>query len=281
MKNFLVQFLFLFLIIFSFINLPSVSFSQKQALDLSVINKAESEIEALSNKGSGLIDCNTSLNTRPCTVKDTFTLLGKLGKFILYIIIISLSIGGICIGAMYPFYGDNPEWLKKNRERLKNLAIAMLLTVSATGFVFAILATLGANKNILDLIKWLIAAKPPSISYFLIERSYAAQDGNLLKVIHENLNSSDGQYLNVFDTASPVILINKVVSFLVKFIAIPMLILALIWTGFLFVKAQGNSTEIDKAKKWAFRSVIGILIAAAAPFISNIFFESLKFIFDK
>jgi hypothetical protein len=60
-----------------------------------------------------------------------------------------------------------------------------------------------------------------------------------------------------------------------------MLILAVIWTGFLFIKAQGNEKEIEEAKKWALRSVFGIIIAASATFLSDLFFSSLSFILNK
>lgn len=51
-------------------------------------------------------------------------------------------------------------------------------------------------------------------------------------------------------------------------IAFPFIILAIIYTGFLFVKAQGNSEELEKAKRAFLWTVIGALILLGAKAIS-------------
>lgn len=47
-------------------------------------------------------------------------------------------------------------------------------------------------------------------------------------------------------------------------ILLPFVVLAFIWSGFLFVKAQGNETELKDAKKAIWYSIIGAFILFGA-----------------
>jgi uncharacterized Tic20 family protein len=47
---------------------------------------------------------------------------------------------------------------------------------------------------------------------------------------------------------------------IVRSIAIPFLVLAIMWSGFLFVKAQGKPEEINKAKSIFFWTLVATLI---------------------
>lgn len=47
-------------------------------------------------------------------------------------------------------------------------------------------------------------------------------------------------------------------------VAIPLTVLFLIWGGFLFVTAQGNEQQVEKAKKAFFWAVIGAMVVIAA-----------------
>ena len=53
-------------------------------------------------------------------------------------------------------------------------------------------------------------------------------------------------------------------------IAIPVSVLLLIYSGFLFVKAQGNESEITKAKETFMWTLIGIAVLFGARFLSEI-----------
>jgi len=232
------------------------------------------QLKDASGKNVGIIHCNTTANPKPCSPRDLFIILGKLGKLALYILIIGVGLGGIIIGAMYPFYGDKPEMLTRMKGIIKNFVIALVIIVLATSFVFAILKSLGGNATILDLIQKLLSTN-------LIENSYAAESVNLNETLQEVANQNSDRYPNFFGTKDPIILIHNLIKFLVNFIFIPMLVLALIWTGFLFIQAQGNDTKITEAKKWALRCAIGIVVAASATFLSDLFFKSLEFILNK
>jgi heme/copper-type cytochrome/quinol oxidase subunit 2 len=47
-------------------------------------------------------------------------------------------------------------------------------------------------------------------------------------------------------------------------IVFPVVVLALVYSGFLFVSAQGNHTKIEEARKWFFWVVVGGLIILGA-----------------
>ncbi len=57
---------------------------------------------------------------------------------------------------------------------------------------------------------------------------------------------------------------------IVLIIAIPISVLLLIYSGFLFVKARGNETEVTEAKKTFYYTIIGIAVLFGARFLSEI-----------
>jgi len=69
---------------------------------------------------------------------------------------------------------------------------------------------------------------------------------------------------------------NSLSQFLTKFLDIlvqvgfPIIVLAIIYTGFLFVKAQGNPEELQTAKRAFMWTVIGALILLGASAISEL-----------
>lgn len=60
-----------------------------------------------------------------------------------------------------------------------------------------------------------------------------------------------------------------VLSIVIK-IGIPVVVLLLIWTGYLFVTAQGDPTQLKTAKKALLGSVIGATILLCAVLIATI-----------
>jgi hypothetical protein len=217
-KAFLKLFLFIFIFNILFINF-SLNKSNAQAAVPSTgpSDTAVQAIGDLNQNGKGIIDCNTSQNPKPCTPADFFKMLTKLGKLFLYLLIICVGLGGVIIGAMYPYYGDNPAMLAKIKGAIFKFFTAMLFIVLATSMVFALLTQLGANSDILQIIKKLLATND------FIQTSYAQTSADIARV-----SGTTGKYTNFFGTTDPVLLIHNLIKFLVTFIAIPMLILAVI-----------------------------------------------------
>lgn len=54
------------------------------------------------------------------------------------------------------------------------------------------------------------------------------------------------------------------------------IVLMLVWVGFLFVKAQGNETEIKKARQALLYTVIGGLILLGASAISQVLQSTIE-----
>ncbi|MCK9352137.1 MAG: hypothetical protein WCT49_02805 [Candidatus Paceibacterota bacterium] len=61
----------------------------------------------------------------------------------------------------------------------------------------------------------------------------------------------------------------EVLKIVIK-IGIPVVVILFIWTGYLFVTAQGDTTQLQTAKKAFFGSVIGATILLCAVLIATI-----------
>ena len=59
-------------------------------------------------------------------------------------------------------------------------------------------------------------------------------------------------------------------------IGIPIVALAIIYSGFLFVKAQGNPEELTKAKEALLYSLIGAAVLLGAWAITKVVFDTVK-----
>jgi len=62
--------------------------------------------------------------------------------------------------------------------------------------------------------------------------------------------------------------INKILSVVIR-IALPIIIIFFIWSGFTFITARGNPTEVTKAKNIFLYTVIGTLLILGAWVITN------------
>lgn len=69
--------------------------------------------------------------------------------------------------------------------------------------------------------------------------------------------------------------LGRIVPEVIK-LGIPIVALAIIYSGFLFVKAQGNSEEITKAKDTLLYSLIGAAILLGAWAIAGAVFDTVK-----
>ncbi len=52
-------------------------------------------------------------------------------------------------------------------------------------------------------------------------------------------------------------------------------VLFIIWSGFLFIKAQGNKAELDKAKKTLYTTIIGTAILVGASVITKVLVDTI------
>lgn len=93
----------------------------------------------------------------------------------------------------------------------------------------------------------------------------------------EGEGESGGGLENPLSVKTLPALLQKILEIMAQ-IMLPIVVLAIIYTGFLFVKAQGNKDELTKAKNALFWTVVGgvivlgatVLAAAIKGTISNI-----------
>lgn len=69
--------------------------------------------------------------------------------------------------------------------------------------------------------------------------------------------------------------ISEVLKFVVNLLAVAG-VLYIIWTGFLFVKAQGNPAELETAKKSFFNAIIGMAIILGAWAIATVIVNTIN-----
>jgi len=59
---------------------------------------------------------------------------------------------------------------------------------------------------------------------------------------------------------------------IIQLIGMPILVVCLIYGGFLFVSASGNEDQLTKAKMWVLWSIVGATIILGARVIANVVF---------
>jgi threonine/homoserine/homoserine lactone efflux protein len=94
-----------------------------------------------------------------------------------------------------------------------------------------------------------------------------------------NTPQTQGMINNPLKVNSIQCLIEEVLQFVVNLLAIAG-VLYLIWTGFMFVKAQGNPTELEKAKKSFVNAIIGMAIILGAWAIANVIANTINKVTD-
>jgi hypothetical protein len=82
-------------------------------------------------------------------------------------------------------------------------------------------------------------------------------------------NPAAGKANNICD------LLNAVINIVVELGAL-VGVLFIIWSGFLFIKAQGNTTQLDHAKRTFYTTIIGLAILLGASVITKIIFNTVS-----
>ena len=104
---------------------------------------------------------------------------------------------------------------------------------------------------------------------FLPLVSFAAPETNSSLFENPLKSGTGGGVSNIY------VLVSKILDFVVQIGAIAV-IFAIIYAGFLFVKAQGNETAIEAAKKTLFTAVIGGVILLGAKTFSVVVCNTAK-----
>lgn len=104
------------------------------------------------------------------------------------------------------------------------------------------------------------------ISFFVVAPSvFAAADYGLVETTGEG-NLADA--LNTSDTSTIQVKIGKLIGVVLSFVGVIFFILV-IYGGFLWMTARGDSGQVDKAKDLLYAAVIGLVIVLAAYAITS------------
>lgn len=179
---------------------------------------------------------------RPCTIADIFTILVKeLKDFFLYFIMLTTMFAVLVFGVLFAqgyWSKDHPGALANIKEKAWQVVFSLILLtcfVSVLGvFLKAIL-----NEEYFNMFKLLFSRL--NDGGFFIQNAFAASQGGIPNIVKVN---------NLFD------LVVLIYSLTMRWILIPTLIVAWIWSGFLFIFARGNPKKLEHAKEMLLYSVI-------------------------
>lgn len=79
---------------------------------------------------------------------------------------------------------------------------------------------------------------------------------------------------NPLKAKSIVLLLNALLDIVVQ-VGIPVIAIFIVYSGFLFVKAQGNESKLSEAKQTLFYTVIGAAIVLGALVISQVIEQTI------
>ena len=99
--------------------------------------------------------------------------------------------------------------------------------------------------------------------YYLIISGTLLLQFNLVKATNTMIDNPLG------DTTTLSQLIDEILNVIIT-IATPLAILAVIYAGFLFVKAQGDTTKLQEARTMLIWTVVGIMVLLGATLLSSV-----------
>ena len=229
-------------------------------------------IDGLSDSEKGLIPCDpyASSTVDRCTPKAGVDMIKKLGQVFIYIIVLALFITLILSGLGYVFYGKTPEYLNKYKKYITSSVVSLLIIIGVFGLVLGLLAAAGLREDVLSFLKQILANSDTSIFPHAMAQSIPTPS-----------SGADGSYVNLFPGETIGSLFLKIIKVGINYVVAPVLVGATIWSGFLFVKAEGNPEKLQNAKKFAMRVLVGIAVAAAAAMIVNVVLNTLNDVASK
>jgi hypothetical protein len=162
--------------------------------------------------------------------------------------------------------GNSAETLAKYRKSIWKAVTAIAIVVLGIPVIMAILAGVGLKKEILEIVNEFLSSN---------------NNFNIFPTAFAESASSSGAYISPFPGQKIVSAFLSIIKIAINYIVAPILVGFTIFSGFLFVKAQGNAAELKKAKSFLFRVVIWILILASVSIATGIIMETTKDVAEK
>lgn len=135
--------------------------------------------------------------------------------------------------------------LTDSKERMWKVGTGMLIFFGGTGLILMVLRSIGLNEEFMNMFKFFIKTALDSLSV----HAYAA-DSTLLP--------------NPVNLDNPLDFLALLLHLVIKWFVFPCIIFAWLYSGFLYVKAQGNPEEIKDAHSWLWWTFIGTAIIMLA-----------------
>jgi len=232
--------------------------------------EAVMQIKNVSNEKTGLLPCNPFADKKSedrCMPQSLLKLGVKLAKIFSYLTILLLVVLLITGAVGYVYTTDSKEYFAKWKKRIQSSALALLYILIGFTIVFALLQALGFKSSILNFIKQEFTFN----NFSIFPKAYAEN----LEALSDNTNV----YTNFFPNQSAMSLFLLAIKFVVSYLAAPALVIATVWSGMLFVKAQGKPEELLKAKKYLMRVFIVIVVVSAAYLITTVALNTVNELF--
>ncbi len=200
-----------------------------------------------------------------CGYSELVTLIKNIINFLTFYLAIPLATVSIFWGGVLLLWSAATPGKKDQGKKIITTAIWGLVLVLAAQLVVTAVLNFFVKPGAVEI---------PGTSSVLpvIERAYA--DAQLVTGKPSAPAESDSP-LQILKFGSIRDFILAIIDLAVR-VGWPLMVLAIIWTGFLFVKAQGNEGKISEAKNAARYTAIGIAIILGATLIKEILEATIK-----
>lgn len=140
---------------------------------------------------------------------------------------------------------DKAGELTDSKERMWKVATGLIIFFGGTGLALMVLRSVGVNSQFLQMFDFFFKTALDSFS----THAYAVNPTLLPNPV--NLDN-------------PLDFLAMLLHLIIRWFVFPCIIFAWLYSGFLYVKAQGNPTEISNAHRWLWWTFIGTVIIMLA-----------------
>ena len=144
---------------------------------------------------------------------------------------------------------DKAVELSESKERLWKVATGMTLFFGGTALMIMILRSIGINSQFLQMFNFFFA----TVADVFSAHAYAVVVTDPSTLLPNPVTTSD-----------PLDFLGTFLHLAIRWLVFPCIIFAWFYSGFLYVKAQGNPTEIKDAHIWLWYTLIGTVIIMLA-----------------
>ncbi len=188
-----------------------------------------------------------------CKLSDLSTLFGNTTRVAFQMVSVFAVAMIIYTGFKLMTGKDKAGELADSKERMWKVATGMIIFFGGTGLVLMILRSIGLNSEFLNMFNFFF---PTAFLDAISTHAYAVQDPTLLP--------------NPVNVDNPLDFLAILLHLIIRWFVFPCIIFSWLYAGFLYVKAQGNPTEISNAHSWLWWTFIGTVIIMLAEALFSV-----------